>query len=288
MRSTLVLGLLIGGVTVHADAQSPVKPDTARTEVFAYPLAEDTSKHSWYVSQYLGRDLGVRVMNVATPGECVLRDVAFVHMNASTANVPTLGLATARAYWDREKDYCRATVRWRLGDAPGAQSVQARIIVPADGKHIVPDSVARKRPAMFHASAHPLPGIIVGMAWLNSTVRGVTMSDSASRERAQRRAQPLIGIDFPLVGAFVSPDLARRLDNIRIMTATSFGDPGRDLYLGVEIFPLLGQGPRAAAVPLQLSAGHKFGLTVEDNWFIAGHANIGSAINAVLGGLGVK
>ena len=257
-------------------AEAPL-PDTA----YAYAVPFPTDEKSWFVNQFARGPFSVRLANVRSPADCARRVVKFSFHTAGTAASPGPTDKLVQAQWAEREQLCWALVYWRLGDVPGEQILEARIVGDtAAGKVFVPDSVARQYTAEFHAIAHALPAPILGLAWTDGPRRG---SDTETR-----RIQPIVGVDFPFVTRFFSTRRMPLLDRIRITVATRFGTSLEDVYAGVQLASIAG-GPRAAGSPFQFVAGRVFATQSDgdDDWFVGGHVNAAGVLGSVLAGLGI-
>jgi hypothetical protein len=263
-------------------------PATARAQDNAYITMREAKEGSWFVNQYARGDFVVEIQNVA-PSECVQRQVVFEYLTSASPGAqvpirPAFGEWVSIGNPSAKQFTCVAMTKWKMGDSPGRQVLSARLLraqPPTPG-------AAAVMPIAWKLNAHALPGVILGLAYLGGPVTGVTETDPEKLRRKTSRLQPIVGVDFPIISRLLPTTTTpfQVFDHLRFMVATSFGDPGYDLYTGVEIFPLT--GPRAGAMPVQITIGHKFGIRADDNFFTAIHFNASSAIASVFSGFGIK
>lgn len=178
---------------------------------------------------------------------------------------------------------CLARSRWKLGSASGEQQFHVELV--AARTHVASSTGPGVVPAVdFTATAREPAHLVVGLA---AIVGGVSFLEPNQTDSATKRSafQPVVGVDAPLVvGAHVRNDL---LDHTRLLFASFFGNPGFDLYLGVELPPLL-LGPPAEQFPVQLAVGRRFGLGHTNGaWAVALTYDATGILSNALAGLGI-
>ena len=251
---TLALIFLAGGQRAYGQATTPPEARLSRKTL---------GEESWFTNQYSRDMVTVGIRGVTDPVVCQKQKVTFMYLTTTTGSrqIPT---ETIPAQWvsnEREVGQCQASIRWRLGDAPGLHQLRARL--ERDPASPVSPAVVDSQTVQFRATAHAPASLIIGLA------RG-------SSEPDEKEYTPIVGADFPIVYHALEP-LYPALNHIRISLATQFGAAaGENLFVGLQVFPLL-EGPRVTAFPLQFTVGYRTGKGA-DGAFIAVHYNASSAL----------
>ena len=170
----------------------------------------------------------------------------------------TTSPSPAQAYWRRGEgnggDACLAEVSWRLGDEPGDQYLDA---VVQQGSAQAPVIRSNAHDAVLKTAARQLPDIVFGISGI---IGARDLSDTLSVIKAAYSgapgrfvAQPILGAEFPLLLGSAFP-----WDRLRAIAGFSFKNPGRELYLGFSVFPILLYGPKVESYPIHLAAGVRF------------------------------
>jgi hypothetical protein len=317
-RDTItVVNINVTSAKTTEKSQEPV--DSAYLSQFSDVGVE----HAWYTGQPTRGSRAVQINNVDA-SHCEQRQVEFLFLTGAPLNGAAPSITVHGRWWTelqpltRRKShenvrlfgdrvppngeflashphsFCYASIRWRLSDNPGENMLRARL-VPKDSAAVWA-SVADSSMIDFTMIGHAPPNIVVGLSWLRGGVRKVRLEPSSDSSTARqdsikhtRAFQPILGIDFPIVIPSASHRIQRALSGFRPVIATSYGDPGWDLYLGIELLPLK-YGSRVMANPLQFSIGSRLGLNHSQTscLYLAGHISAISAISDFLGGIGVK
>jgi hypothetical protein len=245
----------------------------------------------WYTSQFLETPLVVRITQIDNPSQCERQKVDFTNAIGIKSGGDIVQPMPVAGIWNAAGGYCEATMYWRLGDTPGQQRMFARIERPTPDPKILPDvanEAALTGTQVFDAVAHAYPSFIVGLAYLPNGVKHVQADDADAERKRMREYQPIVGADLPL-GLSLIPNrqIAPFMDHMRLVLATSFGDPGIDFYYGLELAPIF-EGARASAAPLQVSFGGRAGIHSTGNVYVAVHISGSSVISSALAGFGLK
>ena len=273
-------GLVALGILSHpycAPAQAGVSQVAGTAAVdSAYITAIDRGDRRWFTGQYLAKSVGVVVHNVDGQ-QCLRRRVQFIPLTAAVGSGTEIKFLELRGQWDGKA--CAASMRWRMSDVPGQQRLQARL-VRSDTVWVSDYALARTT-ADFTATAHAHGSVLIGAVYVPGGITGVSGGAPDEIEKKERSFQPVIGIDLPiLLSVLPKPGF---LDNVRGVLATSLRDIGSDLYVGIQLFPLL-TGARGGAFPLQGSIGSRIGFKSHGNgFFIALHYNASGALSTALG-----
>jgi hypothetical protein len=297
---------------VSIPGEAPKKDPTTDAIYIATPQRGDGA---WFSSQYAEYARAVTIVGVRTPEDCEAREVEFTYLsNASVSTAPPV--MKARGEWvaqdssniekygillddDRLRslftgapsgDYgnCVAIAHWRLGDNPGRHFLRARLL-RKEGV-IVPPAAAAQTTQLFTAIAHAPPAIVAGMVYVfDDADEQEEEGEGEESEEADRTLGAIVGFDFPIVIGALGADAQEFLEHFRPMVATNFSDPGEDVYVGLEVLPLLprGGGARAAANPLQLTLGWKFDNDNNDGFFAGLHYSTTGLLSDFLKGIGL-
>jgi hypothetical protein len=291
---------------INIPGEGPRKDPVADT---AYIRAVQRGDGSWFTSQNAAYARAVEIVGVRTPGECEGREVEFLYLsNAPVTGAPpslkvkgqwiadarhTAQLETLLEDGDldslkaRPESRCVAVAHWRLGDSPGRHYLRARL-VRKDGIPVSPQAAANTTD-LFTAVAHAPPAIVAGLVLpFKEEHDGDTGEEPGEEdEESGRTVETIVGFDTPLVFGGLSPKLQGILSHFRPMVATNLSDPGEDVYLGLEIMPLLpGGGARSGANPLQFTLGWKFDNNGDDTMFFGMHLNTSGLLNDLLKAVG--
>lgn len=255
-------------------------PAAAQTKIVADRLVD----YRWYAGQYLKSPLSVTILDGPKDIACEQNTVKFIFLHGQASGSAAPFFVDVPALWDKATGRCFAELRWRLSDAPGEQVVIARLNRIDPDKH--PDD-HESNSVKFRAIAHAPAALLVGLTWVGGVkaeLRGTTVVDTTDRLRRQRPFQPVVGGVIPLQLAFLPASLqSSLLERVRIVAATTFNDAGSHNYVGVELASIA-YGIRAAALPVQVAAGYRFGVRATNGYFLAVYANASSFLaNAVTG-----
>lgn len=251
-------------------------PSTAVGQDPASLLVLDDGEERWFTNQYSREPVVIGVTGIGAAQDCERRLVRFTNQTPATSSEPKSVQEITPQWMDSVTGpKCRAFYRWRLGDIPGRQDLQVRLLRLE--KELGTETAAAGATQTLHAIAHLPANMIVGLAH----------PSRSEQDEEERRFQPVVGVDFPLVwrglarlGAYPA------LDRARVAVTTAFGRPGEDVYVGLQIMPLL-EGPRAAAFPVQVGFGYHWGKG-EEGGYVAAYYNATSVLKDALGGLGIK
>lgn len=274
-------------VYVYIMPQPKPAKDTVWDSVYLEKVTSSGS-NAWYVNQYLRHRFEVRLIEVENEQQCRKRQVRFLAPESgktgealpSAAGV-TITVAGEWAARGRFGSRCRATVRWRLGDVPGQQTLRAVLV--RDTNQVVSPDVAQRDPDAleFRASAHSWPALVAGFSYV---VGSNPPPSNPADSTLARRGQPFFGIEFvPLLG---NPrvSVARVLERVRITLGTSYRTPGYDLYVGLSPLALI-DGLRHTALPVQATLGRRWSARGNDTYFVAATLNASSLFSTVVGKL---
>lgn len=293
--------LVTSGSRVAAQTTPPAA-DTARTparvDVKILPTDEPpkgydavylvpyrAGSHIGYVSNYLRHPYTVRLRNVADEQACRARVVEFTApQGAITSAALTAPSAKVTPDWVRihrdSQPVCQAGVRWRLGDVPGSQTLNARL--QRDAKRAVPDTALQAQLAVglveWRASAHPLPNLAAGFSY---TLGPNPQPRVAADSLLGRRGQPFFGIEVSPLAFSGYRIMGRLSEHVRATLGTSYRAPGRDFYIGLNPIVLL-DGLRTTVFPIQSSVGYRR-LDRRGALVVAGTANASALFGTFLG-----
>jgi hypothetical protein len=260
-------------VDVKMLPSDPPAADTVYDPVYLKRV--EARSHLWYVNSFMRHAFVVELLDVRDERSCRARLVEFTAAQGAVASAAlTAPSAKVAGDWVREKDtarvYCRASIRWRLGDVPGRQTLNARLV--RNEKHFVPDAVIRTQldsgVVEWEASAHALPSLVAGFSY-NVAANPAPRVEGDSL--LGRRGQPFFGVEFAPLAVSGNRGLARVSERVRVTLGTSYRSPGRDFYVGVN--PLVAfDGLRTTVFPVQLTAGSR---RFDGRWsyFVGGTAN---------------
>lgn len=283
-RSLLVLATLLAWAPPASLAAQALRVDS----VYLRPIQK--GDNAWYATQLTNYVRAVSLVGVRDATACERRQVEFSYLSNAPVNNAAPSLVT-RGQWnapagdlktllDEDKidssatERCIALAPWRLGDSPGRQYLRARLV--RDTIQVL-DDAADSTYALFTATAHAPPAIVAGVAVLNQPLP----RDDAEEGEEETRATPIVGFDLPLVWSALGGDAQDVAGHFRLLVATTYENPGDDLFLGLELQPILA-GPRGAFNPLQFTAGYGF-QRGPDGPFFAIHYNTTAIIQAFLG-----
>jgi hypothetical protein len=302
--------------TIHVLAipgEAPKKP-VKTDDVFI--VATQRGDGAWFAAQYAEYSRAVRLVGVDSPSVCESREVEFTYMsNASPTGSPPV--LKARGEWvvptdtpsfgryqtllqeerldsliaQRETGSCVAVAHWRLGDNPGRHYLRARLT--RENGVTVASAAAAKTTELFTTIAHAPPAIVAGVVYpfREDSPEDTTSTGASTGEEDEELGRTLgtiVGFDFPIVLGFLSPKAQEVLQHFRPMIATNFSDPGEDVYVGLEVLPLLPHGgARSAANPLQLTVGYKIDNGDRDTPFVGLHFSTTGLLSDFLKAVGV-
>jgi hypothetical protein len=264
------------------------------------PSSEGTGASRYVGATYEGNTLADEVgVYWGREENCERKDVEFEYVNGGEKGPNKTVVASRLDTIDigsGPEQHCVASLAWTVGSEPGLQTLRARparVAPPPNTKSETQTN--RLRPVEFQAVVHKNLGFVFGAGRVASTPDSADFNDGVGpgpRGELNDQYQPIIGIDFSL--ATRNSRLQRYLlDALRFSVVTSAEQIGDDLYVGVQLLPVLrhytrwsdvGAGPRAAKFPLQFTAAWRTGFKFEhDEWAILLHYSTGSLLSTITG-----
>jgi hypothetical protein len=242
-------------------------------------LVNSRAPYQWFVNSFLPVVIAVSLPRRDTREKCygVVADstefptrlVEFYSLTPTPGPDPN-NRRLAPEFDDSLKQ-CIVTFRWRLGDAPGDQTIGARLVHPK-GPEVIDDAIGH-----ITVTAHAAPSLFIGAALLHQNARISRDSTETSQ------LEPVVGLDLP---GYLPISRKLWIRRLRVTIATSIRDLGSDLHLGISWFPIL-VGPKGEGFLAQGYSGYRIGFSGrEDSWVLfALTFNASSTLSTALGAL---
>ncbi|MDQ6872269.1 MAG: hypothetical protein M3037_09720 [Gemmatimonadota bacterium] len=174
---------------------------------------------------------------------------------------------------------CVASIRWLTASRPGKQELDAEIVGAGTHEDVLP-SLPQPYARVLARVDEPAH-LVVGLADMFKPAR---LGNDSAEADLKKALQAIVGADFSArsILPFWHSAFAEQL---RPMIATSVKNIGKDLYLGVQLSPLM-EGPAAMTSPVQLSVGVRRIQKARNPYYFmfGGTYNANSLISTILKG----